>query len=187
MQYKITGQYARGEEQWIASFEDESDARIFINSKLSADEDARKKIMYRLYDDSGLLQAVNRENISPTHARYADADAEFTGEFAFSVRINLPNPAEKQVIADFADRADAMQFISGKCAVDPAVRDKELFFLFKNQVLLTTASKEILAQKKLVSGGSASGKGATFRPTPLPTRPTPPGGPADSWVENDDE
>lgn len=53
---------------------------------------------------------------------------------------------------------------------------------------LTPASNENIESNESDSSGG-KGQGATFRPTPLPTAPRPPGMPANNWKENpeDDE
>ncbi|WP_454781809.1 hypothetical protein [Legionella sp. WA2022007384] len=59
MQYKITEQFARGEEKVIAEFSDLGDTRIFIAKKLALPDLEKQKIIFRLYDDSDLLQEFN--------------------------------------------------------------------------------------------------------------------------------
>ena len=54
MNYKVTTQYARGEEELIAEFCASQDATIFLTKKISTDQQQTKKKIYRLYGDSEL-------------------------------------------------------------------------------------------------------------------------------------
>lgn len=63
-----------------------------------------------------------------------------------------------------------------------------LFFLFKEQNLMDTLNRIICTHRKKESNrATRERKGATFHPTPMPSRPTPPGGPSDCWIEEDNE
>ena len=190
MHYKITEQYARGEEKPIAEFCELDDAQIFVTKKISNDEMQHKKIIYRLYDDSQLLKKFNPENISIGYARYAEEDLDITNtiHFLFNVMIQTGDSLERKNIANFNDGNDANLFIIGKCDTDSTVHDNDLFCIFKGKILMKNLNKMIIANQKITSeGSSANQSGATFRPTPIPTRPTPPGGPSDCWVEKDDD
>ena len=190
MKYKITEQYARSEEKLIAEFSELNDTRIFVSKKSAHAEVERKKLIYRIYGDSELLQEINKDNISVSSAHYAEGnrDIENAVGFHFNVMIKAMDSEEKKSIANFSKKNDANLFIVSKCEVDNTVRDNVLFFIYKDRDLIDTLSKIICSHRNKESAGSKGNeKGAIFRPTPMPTRPTPPGGPSDYWVDEDSD
>ena len=190
MNYKITEQYARGEENPIAEFGELENAKLFITRKSTINDEQEKQIIYRLYDDSELLQEINIKKISIAYAKYAEGDCDIqnSARFSFTVKIQTAPSLERKNIASFNDKNNAELFIIGKCEADETVDSNSLFLIFKDRLLMDTLSKPLLAnRKKATDGSSGSDKGSTFRPTPLSTRPTPPGGPSDYWVNNEDE
>ncbi|WP_454784230.1 hypothetical protein [Legionella sp. WA2024007413] len=186
MQYKITAQFARGEEKVIAEFSDLSDTRIFIAKKIAHSELEKQRIIFRLYDDSDLLQEFNRDNISVSYAKYAEGNGDLNFiQFTFHVLIKIENA--KKRIANFNDKNDANLFMVGKCELDDALGDDDLLFLFKEQNLIDTLNRTITThRKKETTRITGNEQGAKFHPTPMPRRPTPPGGPSDYWIEEDD-
>jgi hypothetical protein len=63
-----------------------------------------------------------------------------------------------------------------------------LFLTFKDKVLIDTVNRTIIAnRKKEYIGSSGTEKGSTYKLSPLSTRPTPDGGPADYWVKDENE
>lgn len=192
MTYNLTEQYARGEEKPIASLNELNDATNFIEKKLSTDENEGKKVIYRLYDDNDLLQQLNHDNIITSNAVFADGNRDFETmtPFACKVMFQLVDTTERKSIAGFNDKNNAKLFIISKCGADHTISDNDLFFIYQNNNLIDTLNKIIISHQNKKSEASGSGgkdKGATFRPTPLPTRPTPTGGPTDCWVENEDD
>ncbi|CEG58295.1 TPA: hypothetical protein F7001_02725 [Legionella pneumophila] len=190
MNYKITEHYARGEEKFIAEFNELNDARFFMTKKSSIDDVERKKVIYRLYDDHELLHELNKENISITHAKYAEGNGDFNNAvpFIFQVMIKTMDSLERKTIAQFNDKNDANLFVVCKFEDDNTVHDNDLFLIFKDKILIDTVNKTITAnRKKESSGSSGNEKGSTYKLSPLSTRPTPGGGPADYWVKNEDE
>lgn len=190
MNYKITGQYARGEEKPIAEFHQLNDANIFLDKKISNDEIQHKKLVYRLYDESELLKKFNNEEISVTYAQYEDGDSDFINPmpFIFNVVMQIANSIERNSIANFNDENDANLFVMGKCETDNTVEENDLFCILKGRILIKTLNKVIITNQKMKSDASeASQSGAIFYPTPTPIRPKPPGVPSDFWVEKDDE
>ena len=190
MKYNMTEQYARGEEKPIAEFNELNDAKNFMAKKSSNDEDEGKKVIYRLYDDTNLLHQLNRDNIITANAGYADGNSDFytMSAFACKVMFQLVNTTERQSIANFNDKDDARLFVISKCGADGTIFDNDLFFIYQGDSLIDTLNKIIICHRNKKSEGS-SGKeqGATFRPSPLSTRPIPPGGPTDCWIENEDD
>lgn len=188
MEYKITEQYARGEENPIAEFIEINDANIFMIKKLANNDLENKKIVYRIYDDSELLQEFNKDNISIAYAQYADGNSEISNvvDFIFNIMMGNTSSLDRIAIANFNDRNDANLFIACKCE-STEVTDSDLFFIYKGRDLIDTSSRVIINHRAKESEESRGNeKGAKFRPTPMPSRPTPPGGPSDYWVEDDD-
>ena len=190
MNYKITEHYARGEEKLIAEFNELKEARFFITKKSSIDEPERKKVIYRLYDDQELLCELNRESISVTHAKYAEGNGDFNNAtpFIFQVMIKTMDSLERKAIAQFNDKNDAILFVVSLCEADDVLHGNDLFLIFKDQVLIDTLNTAVIANRKKESGGSSGNEiGSTYKLSPLSTRPTPGGGPADYWVKNEDD
>jgi len=190
MNYKITKHYARGEEQLIAGFNELNDARFFMKKRSSIDDLERKKVIYRLYDDQELLHELNIENISITHAKYAEGTSDFNiaAPFIFLVMIQNIGSLERKTIAQFNDKNDANLYIVCKFEDEHTAPDNDLFLIFKGKILIDTVNKSIIAnRKKESSTSSGQDKGSTYKLSPLATRPTPGGGPADYWVKNEDE
>lgn len=190
MKYTVTKQFSRSNEILIAQFIEWNDAKIFLSKTVAGDDKERKKLIYRVYDDSGLLHEYNKEHISVAYAKYAEGDYDFSNDivFLFQVLIKRNGVEERNAIASFNDKSDAMLFIMGKCDSDNLLDENDLLFICKGQILIATSSKNIIANKKKM-GLDAGGQGteATFRPTPLSTELLPPGGPGDCWVEKEDE
>lgn len=183
MNFKITEQYSRGEEKLIADFAQLHDAKIFLTKKSFIDDEERKKIIYRIYDDSDLLHELNNANISTGYSKYAEGNGDLsnTAPFIFQVRSGT---AERIELAQFYVKTDASLFIAGKFEADN--NDNTVFLIYKGQIQIDTVNKAIIEKRK--SGGiegNETGSRATL--SPLPTRPTPPGGPADYWVEKKDD
>ncbi|PWY54305.1 hypothetical protein DGG96_17810 [Legionella qingyii] len=189
MRYKVTEQFARGEEKIIAEFSDLNDTHLFIAKKSAYTELEKQNIIFRLYDDSDLLHEFNREHISVAYAKYAEGNGDLNFvQFSFHVMIKTENTLEKTGIANFNDKNDANLFMVGKCETDKTLLDSDLLFLFKEQNLIDTLNRTItIHRKKETTRVTRNEKGAKFHPTPMPRRPTPPGGPSDCWIEEDDE
>lgn len=188
MRYKITEHYARGEEKLIAAFNKLNEARLFMAQKASIDEEAQKKIIYRLYDDNELWLELNQTNISITHAQYAEGNGDLNNAapFIFQVMVKTTESLEKEIIAQFNDKNDAKLFVACKIETDKTIRDSDLFFTFKENMLIDTANKIIIAHRqKECSRAGGNKKSPTLNP--LPTRPTPGGGPPDYWVDKSDD
>lgn len=187
MRYKITEQFARGEEKVIADFSELNDTHIFL-AKKSANADLEKqKIIFRLYDNSDLLHEINRETISVAHANYAEGNGDlYLVQLPFHVMFKGQDVLEKREIANFNDKNDANLFIISKCESDESIQDNDLFFLFKEQNLIDTLTRIINTHRgKEAMRTTKNEKGAKFHPTPMSRRPTPPGGPSDCWVEEE--
>jgi len=190
MNYKMTEHYARNEEKLIAEFSELHDTKIFVVKKLADAEIENHKLIYRIYDDEQLVQEINKDNISVSSAHYAEGnrDIEDSVGFHFNVMLKTRDSAEKKSIANFSNKKDASLFIVSKCEVDATVEDNDLFFIYKDHELIDTLSKIICEHRNKESTDSQGNKQSEqFRPTPLPTRPTPQGGPSDCWVEEDKE
>lgn len=189
MNYTITEHYARGEEKPIAAFNELNNSRLFITKKSSIDEDESKKVIYRLYDDHELVQQINIENISTSHARYAEGNGDFNSfdQFIYVVMIQTMDSQERKMLAQFNNKDDALLFIVSKFENNNTVHDNDLFLIFKDKNLLDTVNKTIIEHRNRESNRSSSNDDASkYTLSPLSTRPTPGGGPADYWVEKKD-
>ena len=190
MKYKITEHFARGEEKPIASFNSLDDIKIFMSKKSSDDEVKGYKKIYRIYEDSELIKEFNINNIATAYAKYAEGNNDINSiiGFIFVVMVQKKDALERNSIAHFNDKNDATLFIDSKHEADKTINDDDLFFIFKGQHLIDTTNRIINTHRKKESSESKGNqKGARFRPTPIPSRPTPPGGPGDYWVEEDDD
>ena len=185
MNYKMTSQYARGEEKLIAAFNDLNEARFFMAKKSSVDDEERRRVIYRIYDDQELLYELNKEGIAMTHAKYAEGNGDLnnTTPFIFQVLLQTITSLERETIAQFKNKTDASLFVACKIEADDRVHDNDLFFIYKGKILIDTINKTIIANRKTESGGNPKG----YHLSPLSTRPTPGGGPADYWVETKDD
>jgi len=188
MDYKITEQYARGEEKPIAACHELEDAKHFIQKKSSTDDDHRKQVIYRLYDSEGLLHESNTQNIAVTHTTY---DIECISCFMFQVMTNTVNSLERKTIAECNDIHDAYLFIRNRLENIDASDNSDLFFIMTQSMLIETINKTIMDERTNNASGSASNdKDSSYQLSPLSMRPTPSGGPPDYWVkkeENDDD
>ncbi len=182
MDYKITQHYERGEEQIIAEFKFISEARIFLRKKMSLAAEERIKIIYRLYDNEVLLEELNHDHVSATHADYAEGnrDIEITS-FIYHVYLKKENSAQK-IVAHFNDQKDAWLFLAALYESDPTY-DDDLFLIFKNNVLIETLNKNILNNQSVLSTNKPN---TLFSPTPFPTTLTPHGSPSDYWGKKDE-
>ena len=184
MNYKVTEQYPRSKEKLIGEFGDFNDLQFFLSIKLLHDEEEHKKRIYRIYDESDLLHEINRDHLSVVQAQSVEFDLDLMNDalFLFSVVYELSMSGEKRVLGRFQDTQEAYALIDGKCELDETVGDQDVFFIFKQKVLLKTYNKMFVRHEK--TKGSASGA-ASFKPSPMPTRPTPFGGEGDCLLDDD--
>lgn len=56
MLFRVTKQYARGNDILVAQFNDANDAKIFINARLIEDARVKVKVTYRLFEGMELLE-----------------------------------------------------------------------------------------------------------------------------------
>ena len=192
MNYQMTKHYAKGEEKLIAEFNELNEARLFLTKKSTLDDEARKKVIYRLYKNYEILHESNKMNISVAYAKYAEGNGDFNNAapFIFQVIIKSMDSLERNIIAQFYDKNDADLLVACIFEANYTVHDNDVFLIFKGKILMNTLNKTIIANQKKESGGvSGSEKESTCKLSPLSTRPTPSGGPPDYWVnhENDDE
>ena len=190
MNYQISSQHARSDEKLIAGFSSSDDADIFLNKKIITDRLQNKKIIYRLYANSELLREFNPENISVAHASYADGQGcpSDASSLLFHLSLEIQNPLNNHNIGYFNDENDARLFIIEKCEKEYAIKDNDVFCLFKKDVLMETSNKLSLFNQNLRSDAAKNQQTMpTFNPTPLPGRPKPPGGPPDFWIEKEDD
>jgi hypothetical protein len=192
MNFRVTEQYARGEESLFTEFNALEDALLFLAKKLIIDEKDKRKILYRLYNAGDLFKQINQNNVCVTHAHYFDGNGDITDDvhFAYTVRLQVAPSSERLEIARFNDRIDARIFITERVKNSGDETKGDLYFIFKDNQLMDTASN-IMTQnlKKAHDGPNGNVTGEMFQPTPLPMKPVPPGFQHSSWVnkEEDDE
>lgn len=189
MQYKITEQFARGEEKAIAEFYDLYDSRIFLAQKIADADLEKQKIIFRVYDDSELVHESNRAHISISYAKYAEGNGDLAlAQLPIHLMIQSTPSTQKINIANFHIRNDAYLFATQKCELDDRIKDNTLFFIYQEKNLIDTVSKTVIInRKKEAARYTRNENKAVFHPTPLSIRPKPPGGPSYCWIEEDDE
>lgn len=111
MKYKITKQYAKDIENFLAEFSVYNDAIFFIERKLLADEEKGITLIYRLYDDQKLIKEFNKEKItSRIHsAQYAEGDRDLPDSVG-SFKVGREDQ-EISILAIFTDLSDAELFV----------------------------------------------------------------------------
>lgn len=189
MDFKITEQFARSVERFIAECNSADDATLFLQQKLAINEQERKQIIYRVYDENQeLLQESNEGHLTVSQAKYAEGVAEFddTSPLAFQIflSVNSGEPS-KTLIAQCNDKKDASLFISSKFEAEAEVLDNAVFFIIKNNMIVDTINKTKVARQSK-NCEPASDKGSKSQLSPLSTRPTPPGAP-DYWVKREED
>ncbi|HFL2714580.1 TPA: hypothetical protein ACGWTM_001737 [Legionella pneumophila] len=179
MNYKVTRTYPRSKELLLAGFLDIDDAQEFIHKKISIDESSGKKVLYRIYDDINLIFELHNEMQSGTDAE--DPESFDHSNLAYSLKVLLEPDLDKSAIAYFNDQDDAKLFALLKCSLD----SRHTYIIYKGNVMIERITTNTIASQKLKEDSQAVGKSSSFKPTPLKTRPTPPGGPSDCWEDNE--
>lgn len=180
LKYNVTTLYSKSKEYLIASFRSLQDAMSFITQKMEQDEINKLASLYRIYNDSELLNEFNNE--VKTLVDPEDPEAYSNAKFSFTVQAQNTNALERDTVAYFNDKDDARLFIINKFRADDKSVDLATFMIYKNQVLIATITKNLIDKEEL-KGLIASGESTGPSLSPLPTRPTPPGGPGDCWKE----
>lgn len=182
MKYKITQQYAKGEEQLIASFLEENEALFFIEKKILSDSEKHTTIIYRLFDGQKLFQTFNKEKMNCVirRGRYESLDQDlpsFIGPFSVS-----KENAAIYSFATFSDLNNAEFFVEEKL-IHPNNKKETTYYIFEKNALIRQMDQHV--KKKLLDNESNQGKGqsSSFRPTPLNTTPRPPGSPH-TWIKD---
>lgn len=189
MNYQVTEHYARGEENLLAEFCELDLAKLFAHKKSHLCEDAKKKIIYRVYEQGTLLQELNSEHLTTAYANYLDgqADIDDTTSLVFQVMVKAPKAVSKQTIAQFKDQKDAHLFVASQFKADDPNNDTkyedDLFFIFKGKVSIGTKNKAVFSNFEETPDRA----GSTYHLSPLSKRPSPGGGPPDYWVEETKE
>lgn len=184
MKYKVTSRYLKSKERLIALFAANNDARMFIGEKISNDEQMKQGLVYRLYDELELIQEFNDKRVLSREIE--DPETFNDADCVFSVVTQPDHSFDRSTIALFSNNEDANLFISSKLTKDSSSITNDTFMIFKAKILIATLNKNIIEHKALKNiNSSGNSTGAIL--SPLSTRPTPPGGPKDYWVEKNDE
>jgi hypothetical protein len=182
MKYKVTQSYLKTKEKLIAAFCQYNDAIIFITKKASQDEVDKKKSLYRIYDDFNLVQQFAQQ--VPIITDSEDAESYSNAQFSFRVERQPIRSVERTTIACFNDVDEANLFVSCKCSIDE--ENSDTYLIYKGKLLIATLNRNTLEHQIIRDKAREEGrKGATL--SPLSKRPTPPGGPEDYWVENEND
>ncbi|GEM_PF-2194262 len=62
--YKVTKKYQRGVEQSVAQFQDQDDAKLFIEAKMQWDATYKVNATYQLYDFDDLMEEFSQQGNS---------------------------------------------------------------------------------------------------------------------------
>jgi len=175
MDYIVTEQYARGEEKRIAEFDALESIEVFLAAKLSKDEDENKLVIYRVYEDSELIQTINLKSISTT-------DAYFNQQPVLIYQVRRAH----MILAQFNSQADAMLFITSQLAREKSGQSAAAWLLFKNNKLIDSLNQSTIRSRQQKSRADSREEQSNYTLSPLSTRPTP-SGPPDYWVKRNDE
>lgn len=180
MKYKITEQYIRSEEKCIAECLNITDALLFVAKKSVNAQENKQKIIYRLYENEELIHTLNQVPVLPHVAKYAQEDAELeqSEPLIFTLLRQEENSPQYTHIASFAHKEDALEWV-----LNHQDKNASQYLIYKDNVLIKSCNTKTLSQDNTQNEYE---KSASYRPTPLATRPVPPGFPVNCWVEEED-
>jgi hypothetical protein len=195
MKYKVTQQFAKGEELALASFLELNEAIFFINKKIISDTENHKTLIYHLFDGQKLFKDFNVDKVNcivrPGQYTSLDRDLPNTiGPFCVST-----DQSPIHAFAAFTDLADAELYVEEKLThanETPNSKDElggknEIkYYIFKNNVLITVMDQHVKRQIQENETKQGQGQSSSFRPTPFNTSPRPAGAPH-AWVKDDDK
>lgn len=190
MQYKITRQYSKDEENPLAEFRYLNDAKLFVDKKSSTDEKQNIKLIYRIFDNNKLLAEFNREKINDLIKRgvYAQYDKDLPISFlnAFKVIIKPYVENKQGPLAEFNNISDAKVFIIAKLVLDASMNVNTAYGIFNHKIFIEELSQNtinIIQKQNQESQGKP--RVVSFRPSPFSTIPQPPGSPP-RWIIDED-
>ncbi len=185
MRYQTTEQYRRGDEHFIAEFDEYHDWLYFKEARLKEDEVQKRAVLYRLYEHSELVEVVNPAELSIAIAQYADGGRVIEVSPPLIYCLILKTLEAEREVARFDYYSDAKLFLMVRCVKDKVLRDHDFFCLLKYHVLMETFSMYAIGS---VNDSAAShAVTARFHPTPTPTTFKPSGFPPDHWREDEDK
>lgn len=76
MLFKVTGRYAKGNAKPIAAFNDEKDAKLFIEAKLAYDAAMNIKVVYELLEGMDVLQEFDPTKLENQSAGQSGGSAQ---------------------------------------------------------------------------------------------------------------
>lgn len=171
MTFKVTKQFVRDVETFIAEFHFLADAQEFISGKLAEASQQRLKIVYRSYQDENLLQEFNLDKTGVLLCRpqYAQGDNALpsSGQ-AWLVAEGNDRQPQKQ-LAFFQDKSDAYFFTELKLLSDEK-STATYYLIYAGRIIGTLDQKTLLEQKAKAQSAGKESKLA-FYPTPLRTSP----------------
>jgi hypothetical protein len=183
MRYQVTEQYERGEERFIAEFSRIENWVSFKSIKTNEAQSQHQLIIYRLYDDTDLIEVVNPFEVSTSRAQYADSGRLIGMSAPLVYDLILRSQERDHCLACFDEYADVKLFLEQRCEDDRTLMPQDVFCIFKHRVLIETYSvHSVRAWTKT----EAHPLTAHFNPTPTPTTFKPPGFPEDHWCDDEE-
>lgn len=172
MAFKVTKQFVRDVETYIADFFHLADARNFIAQKMLQDSINKFQIIYRSYQDENLLQEFNpdKDGVLLCRPQYAQGDVSFPslGQTWLVAQGNVQNP--EQQLAFFSEKNDAFFFMEMKALADE--KSTATYYLIYNGRIVGTLDHQTLQTRKAKSeAAQAQENKVIFYPTPLRTSP----------------
>ena len=77
MLYRVTKIYARGNDIAVAEFNEQNDAKLFMQAKLSEDARLKVKVTYRLYEGMELMEEMSEAESTTSQGQGAQQTARF--------------------------------------------------------------------------------------------------------------
>ncbi|MDR3490699.1 MAG: hypothetical protein P4M12_01490 [Gammaproteobacteria bacterium] len=112
--YKVTKRYQRGAEQSLARFQEQDDAKLFIQAKLEWDANYKVNASYQLYDFDDLIEEFSQDQSAAGEATSQGQGTQQTSKQVFS-----PSPLQ------MAPRPGSVPYSSFKDVKDTKDDDKK--------------------------------------------------------------
>ena len=138
MRYQVTEQYRRGEERFIAEFSSYMDWEVFKAFRVREDETQRRRILYRLYENSELIEIVNETQLCTASAQYAEGGRliEISPSLIYRLILRAQDTAQEQACFDYY--SDVKLFLAHRCVYDQYLGEHDVFCVFKHDTLVET-------------------------------------------------
>lgn len=180
MRYQVTEQYRRGEERFIAKFSLYTDWAVFKAFRVREDEAQRRGILYRLYENSELIEIVNETQLCTASAQYAEGGRLIEISPALIYRVTLRVQGITHELACFDYYSDVKLFLMYRCVSDHHLDEHDVFCVFKHETLIETFPVHTVRASVSSENQTLT---AHFNPIPTPTTFKPPGFPQNHWPQ----